>query len=405
LKFKMKVGELVEKISQAAITIDIKSVDQPNSKVFLRAAQGKDGNGVVYFYSTTQKARTFLKNEAEIIEAGEGLIDAAKLLGGLQGRDSELIAQVDVQDKKIIVSIGRNRFQLPVSAGSERLSKEVDLLPFKVPALATIQAGLLLEFIRRTTFCISSASNSQQKFAMDVLHLKKNGAVYQGQATDGNIFSLHYGPAEGENELPSLLIPQDVLDPLQKILGKHRDEEIELISASYPDTVQELFFRGKGVLFGCSLRSGRFPNISLLAEQHKPAFEFTTNREELKGALVRASNFVVEGVRNVQFLFENKGIVKIKANNDYSDIKEELEFEVISGEFVPMQVTLALDYIANVVGTLKGDSIILGVHPEKLKALVARREDRTDEEESKLIVGSTYAISPVKPTAPGTKHG
>lgn len=410
MKFKMKVGELVDLTSQAAITIDPKSVDQPNSKVLLQALNGKDGKGVVYFYSTKQSARTFLKGEAEIIETGEILLDAAKLLGGLQGRSSDLIAQVDVQEKKIAVTIGRNKFSIPLYAGHEKLSTEVASLPFKAASIATISASLLLEFIRRTAFCMSSSSNGQQKFAMDVLHLKKLGAIYQGQATDGNIFSLHYGPAEGENDVPSILIPQEALDPLQKLLGKHKDEQIKLIaSLNEKKDITELFFHMRDVFFGCSMKDrGRFPNITLLAEQHKPAFEFTINREELKGALVRANNFVEDGFRNVQFVFEkDSSTFELNAStSDLNKIKEKLEFEVVDqGIVVPMQVTLTLDYVTNVVSTLKGEKIILGVHPDKQKALVARGEDRTDEEESKLIIGSTFAISPVKPQVSGTKHG
>lgn len=391
MKFKIKIGEFVEQIAQAAITIDPKSLDQPNSKVYLRAANGKSV-GVLYYYSTNQLAKTFIKSEVEVLEAGEVLVDAAKLLGGLQGRDSDQVAQVEVQTEKIVVTIGRNRFQLPKAVAAEKMSKEVDALPFKTPSLAKIQGFLLSEFIRRTSFCIPSSSNGQQRVTLDVLHLKSSGSQYQAQASDGNIIALHYGPSvEGiENDLSSLLIPQEALNPLQKLLGKHKDEEIELVN-----TGAELYFRMKGVIFGCALRTGKYPNVGLIAEQNKPAFEIQAPREELKGCLARAGNFVLNGTRYVQFEFAEETSLKIQAAGDMSDINDEIDCELITGTFSKMQITLALDYIANVVAAMTGENVILGFTPEKQKALVVRGTVVDGEE--KVTLGSTYAISPVKP--------
>jgi DNA polymerase III sliding clamp (beta) subunit (PCNA family) len=402
LKFKIKVGELVEQIAQAAITVDPKSLGQPNSKVYLRAAQGAN-QSVLYYYSTNQMAKTFIRSEVEILEPGETLIEANRLLGGLQGRDPELIAQLDVQPDKIVVSIGRNRFQLSNFPGVERMAKEVDALPFRKPSRGTIPASVMTEFIRRTTFCIPTSSNGQQRFAVDVLNLKTNGSLYEAQATDGNIVSINRARIEEgvEVNIPNLLIPQEVLAPLQKLLGKHQSAAVELVSGdgsvdpSQP--IQELFFRLKGVLFGCSLRSGKYPNLALLSEQHKPSFEITANRNELKGSLVRASNFVLDGTRYVQFVLDETNSLGVRAANseDNSDIKDEVDCAVEFGEFKKMQITLTLDYIANVVATVPGDKVTLGFHPDKQKAVVVRSETRSEDDQ--LILGSTYAVSPVQP--------
>jgi DNA polymerase III sliding clamp (beta) subunit (PCNA family) len=401
LKIRIKIGELVEQISQAAITIDPKSVDQPNSKVYLRAANSKAGTGVLYYFSTNQLAKTFIKSEVEVLEAGELLIDPARLLGGLQGRDPDLIAQIEVKgvdtDKKIKVTIGKNNFHLQYATGAEKQSKEVEKLPFKAEALATIPSHLLNSFIKRTSFCIPSSSNGQQKFAMDVMHLKASNGVYTAQATDGNVVSVNYGAkAETDFTVPSLLIPQEALNPLQKLVGKFKDTDIELVNGD-PSTpeIRELFFRMKNVLFGCTLRNGRFPNVNVLIESNKPLFEITMGREELKGALGRASNFVMEGTRSVQFLIDEEQSMKIRASSDFSNIKDEIDFEGLTDDKQAMQVTLALDYIANVVAAMTGDKIILGMSPEERKPVVVRGEDRTDEDV--LLVGSTYAVSPVKP--------
>jgi DNA polymerase III sliding clamp (beta) subunit (PCNA family) len=407
LKFKIKIGEFVEQISQAAITTDPKSADQPNSKVYLRAAQGKDV-GVLYYYSTNQMTKTFIRSEAEIIEPGEVLVDATSLLGGLMGRDPELTCEVTVEPEvSTLVVIGRNKFHLKYYPAAERMSKEVDTLPFRVPAMATIPGQLLGDLIRRTTFCIPSASNGQQRFAMDVLHLKGVGGKWLGQATDGNIISLNYGPApaEAKADVPSLLIAQEALNPLQKLLAKHKEEDIDLVNSGESDPIQQLFFRMKGVLFGCNLRTGKFPNIGLVVEQQSPEFATTVIRNELKSALSRASNFVKEDSRCVKLTVNVTGIsMKVAAANDFSDIVDEVDSEVVSGTCAAMQTTIGIDYIANIVGVLTGEKTTLGMSTTKGRAVILSGETTT--EDGKLLVGSVYAISPVtppKPPAPAAK--
>jgi DNA polymerase III sliding clamp (beta) subunit (PCNA family) len=350
--------------------------------------------------------KTFIRSEAEIIEPGEVLVDATNLLGGLQGRDPDLSCEITVEPEvRTVVVIGRNKFNLRYFAAAERMSKEVDTLPFRVPAMGTIPGQLLGDLIRRTSFCIPSASNGQQRFAMDVLHLKNVGGKWLGQATDGNIVSLNYGPDSEEKkaDIPSLLIAQEALNPLQKLLAKHKEEEIELINAARSGPVQELFFRMKGVLFGCNLRIGRFPNIGLIAEQQAPEFATLVLREELKASLSRASNFVKES-RCVKLTVSPGTAMTVAAANDFSDIADAIDFEVVSGECAAMQTTVGIDYIANIVGVLTGEKTTLGMSTAEGKAVILSGETKT--EDGKLLVGSLYAISPVtppKPSAPATK--
>lgn len=397
MRFKVKIGEFTEQLAQAAITVDLKSMDQPNSKVLLRAVTAKDGTGALYFYSTNQIAKTFIKSPAEILTAGDVLVDAKTLLGGLQGRDqaSDLDFQM-VAESKIVVKIGRNQFKLPLTLGTERLTKEADALPFRKPSMGKISARLLNDFISRTTFCIPSDSNGQQRFAVDALHIQQVEGVYQGQATDGNIVSLNYGSApDPESNIPSLLIPQEVLNALQKILARHLDEDIEMVNAvsTQSGKVQELFFRMKGVLFGCSMRPGEYPDINLLMSYHTSSFEFRTDRNNLKAALARANNFVVEPQRHVQLIFDEANSVTVKAATENSDITDVLGIEVTSGAFEKLSVTANLDYLAPAIAALKGEMITLGVSSEKQRAIIVHSQDRNGEDG--LLIDSKYALSPI----------
>jgi DNA polymerase III sliding clamp (beta) subunit (PCNA family) len=413
LKFNIKVGEFVDQISQAAITTDPKSLDQPNSKVFLRALQSANGSAL-YFFSTNQQSKTFVKSVAEVVEPGETLVDAGRLLGGLQGRDGDLMMNFETvqpsgssTESKIVVKIGRNKFQLPLPTGVEKLSKDSENLPFRVPANTKIAASLLLEFIRRTQFCIPSSGNGQMKVPIDTLHLKKDGALFHGQATDGNIFSLHHGPASEdvlETKLASVLIPQEALNPLQKLLAKYKDQIVDLVtlSPSLGMTPHEMFFRMPGVLFGTTLRPGKYPPMAMLAEQHLPTFQVKTSRDDLKSTIGRASNFVMEPGRDLQVIFSDKQEVaedepmsyQVNAGIAPADINEVLNFEIESGTAIKAKMNIGLDYLGNVVGALRSDTVILGINSSRAKALIVRDEDRDDDD--KLIISSMYAISQVQ---------
>jgi hypothetical protein len=94
----------------------------------------------------------------------------------------------------------------------------------------------------------------------------------------------------------------------------------------------------------------------------------------------------------------------VAAANDFSDIADAVDFEVVSGECAAMQTTVGIDYIANIVGVLTGEKTTLGMSTAEGKAVILSGETKT--EDGKLLVGSLYAISPVtppKPSAPATK--
>jgi DNA polymerase III sliding clamp (beta) subunit (PCNA family) len=133
-------------------------------------------------------------------------------------------------------------------------------------------------------------------------------------------------------------------------------------------------------------------------EQQAPDFEITVSREELKSTLARVSNFVMAPTRYVQLLAKGETALKVWACNENSDIKDEIDSAVTTGLFVSMDTWIGIDYLANVVAVMTGETITLGLSEIKSKAVIIRGDTKTDEDV--LLVGSTYAISPVKPVTP-----
>ena len=405
MKIRVKIGDLVEQITQAAITVDSKAPEMPLGKVYLLAKINPSAveNGVpepaLYLFSTDQASKTFIKIVVEEVSVpGEALVDPARLLGSLMGRDQTAIADLEVvttatDEQRIRIKVGKNVANLPYSGAFEKAQETIKSLP-KGGGLAKIKAQTLIEFIRRSGFCMPREENGQQLYAMGTLNLFGGKGTYTAQAMDGRIVTRHVAKQTETTtfDLPSILIPFKALDPLSKLLQRHKEEDIILKEGqrNAKGELQEIFFEMEKVLFGTVLRVGRYPDIQLLLNSHIATYEEKISREELKGSLVRAANFVenVTDRRGVKLSTQDEKLITISAENPLSDLKDELPMEVATGTFKSVTVLVNIDYLANIVAVQSGDVVNLGFNVDKTRALVVK--DSTD------IMDTCYAVMPMK---------
>lgn len=417
MKIRVKIGDLVEQVTQAAITVDRKAENMPLGKVYLRAVNRPaaepdppETKPFLYLFSSDQASKTFIKIPIEEIEQeGQTLVDPAKLLGSLLSRDPDRFANIEIipEPAKLRVKVGKNVANLPFDSAVDSAVAMIRVLPKGEP-IAKIAATTMIEFIRRSGFCIPTAENGQQQFAMGVLNLKGANGRYIAQATDGRIVAWHSAKQTDTTtyDLPSLLIPLEALDPLQKLLQRHKEADVSIMEGSRnaKGELQEIVFQMNDVQFGTVLRVGRYPNIAILLEQHAPTFVTEVFREELKGALIRAANFVENNTdkRCVKLSTESgaaegETTLKIEASNPLSDLKDELGVSVSSGTFRPVTTTVNIDYVSNIAAVQTGDKVNVGFNSDKQKALVVKDVSETIE--------TQYAIMPVLPEKAAAKKG
>lgn len=402
MKIRVRIGDLVDYITQAAITIDRKAMDQPSGKVYLRARIKTEADGdkfYLYLYSNNQASKTFTRVEiTEVEQEGETLIDPDKLLGGLQGRNPDQIATLhaDGEKKKTQVKIGSSKFHVPFDAAVDIMAKAVKNLPTG-KAFSQVPASVLLEFIRRSSFCIPSGANGQQRFAMDVLALSAENGRYEARATDGHIICTNSAKIEDDTNLQQLLLPQEALVPLQKLLQKHKDQSVDLVQGrTTPEgALQEVFFRMGTVLFGSSLRSGKFPNVSLVMRGHQPAFHAVVSRDLFKGSVVRGANFVENSIDKrwlklvlVQSQEPQEQALRVRTSNTISDFDDQIEISEVKGELRPMAITVNIDYMGSIAGSVQSETLQLGFSPDNSKALVIQ-----DESDKGIL--TQYAVMPI----------
>ena len=215
------------------------------------------------------------------------------------------MVEIEVIEKdnksKVRMKIGKSVVNLPHEATVDEAAANIKRLPSPSGTpMAKIPAKVLIEFIKRSQFCIPVNDNGQQKFAMGVLHIKGSFGYYTAQATDGFIVAAHkVKQAEGAKyNLSSLLIPIEALDPLYKLLQNHKSSDVGIFAGERDtsNNLREVFFSMEGVLFGTVLRVGAYPNVQTLLDSHAPSFEIEVPKDDLKGALLRAAHFVENNV-------------------------------------------------------------------------------------------------------------
>ncbi len=401
MKIQIKIGDLIEQITQAAITTDHKAPDTAAGKVYLRAKKqpSKEDASVMkhflYFFSTNQASKTFIKIEIkEVEEEGQILIDYKKLLGGLQGRDPEQIVEITSisEENKIKVQVGKNVMNLLLNVNIDNAVAVIKTLPTG-SSVAKIAAKTLISFIKRSLFCIQRDDNGQQRFALGVLNIKSNEDSYIAQATDGNIVAWHKALQDStvKYKIDSLLIPIDALSPLQRLLQKHNTADVEILEGNRTSKgeLQEVFFRMEGVLFGTVLRTGAYPDIEFLLEQHSPLYVVDVNKEALKNTLIRSMSFVesIDSKRGVK-LTALAETLNVEATDSVSNLNDELTIKINKGTFKPITVTVNIDYLANIVSSQTSDVISLGFNNDKAKAV-------TLSDESDANLSTRYAIMPI----------
>ncbi len=410
MKIKANIGALVEQVTQAAITTDHKSPDTPLGKIYLRAkvkpaAKDVKAEAYLYLFSTDQASKTFIRMEVEeVTEEGQVLINGKDLLGALIGRDPTQSVKISVPEvaegaaqneaSRVEVKVGKNVAHLPYSASIQTAFDAVKALPKGSP-VAMISANVLIEFIRRSSFCIPSEDNGQQLFAMGVLNLKGDKEKYIAEATDGCVIAYHSAKQTDTTKysLPSLLIPLGALDPLNKLLARHKDTDVGIIEGARSEKgeLKDIVFQMEGVMFGTVLRTGKYPNVNTLITQHQPVYEVKVSCEDMKSTLTRAANFVETGSdkRYIKLTADEGNILQVEATNPWSDLKDEMSMEESTGPFKSMSVLLNIDYLTNVTSVQAGTQMVIGFNTDKTKALVTK--DTTD------TIDTTYIIMPVVP--------
>jgi DNA polymerase III sliding clamp (beta) subunit (PCNA family) len=292
--------------------------------------------------------------------------------------------------------VGRNRFQLPLYVDVKEPAAEVKLLPLKAERVSKIETRDLIDFIRRSSFCIA-AGNVNQQFAMDVMMLNIGKTGFTASAFDGYSIARIFIPRPETVELGNLLLPQDTLGVLQKLMmGKDAVADIIYGDKLPNGEYREVFFRTEDSMIGVRLGQGTFPNIDKQLTSHKAEFCIAVVREELKNAVRRAASFVSDDIqkRYVDLSVEGQALTLEAKDGVASDIDDQMDVTTTTGTIAKTKITVSIDYLANILSGLHEETLQMGFNSDPRKALTVL--DGNDSQTQ-----SQYALMPVIHNAAG----
>jgi DNA polymerase III sliding clamp (beta) subunit (PCNA family) len=384
MKFKVNIGEFTEALAQASVTTD-RLTSMPIGNVYVRAAK-KDEKGYLYLYSTNLDSETVIKLEADVEEEGDTQFDPSQVLGGLVGRpkDDKIEVSLPTEDKnRVKVQYGKSRFHLSAAVDEHKiLAGYLKKVPFQDKPSFTVKGSDLAEFVRRGSFCIPS-KDTGNSLLLGGMYFSDAETGYDAHATDGVIATRITVVAE-KGKLGKFMIPLKSLPAVARLLGKKKDEDIQLIFAPSTD---KLYFKAGDMIFGTRLLPSNLDSVRKTVESTKSTHVFNVSRQQLRSALERTSNFAGNDSRMLRMEIK-KEAVELKMAHSLSENHDVVEIEH-RGEFPGnIKIAVNMDYLLNITSSSSGDKLEIGITGPVNPLVVCDESDKK--------VQSKYVLMPMR---------
>jgi DNA polymerase-3 subunit beta len=280
---------------------------------------------------------------ARVKKSGAGTIPARRLLDYVRLLpDGDVQVKIQENQWASLVS-GRSRTRI---AGMSRES--FPELPQTPSALAEIPISTLAGMIARTIFAIST---EESRFTLNgaLLILKKGSLTMV--ATDGHRLAM----VETTSDLPGISSPYRALLPrkaMGELLKLSSDAEgTSLVHFSGDEN--HLFFQlGSRLLLSRKL-TGNFPDYERVLPKDHP-YQLALNREELRGAIERVSQFSDERSRAIRVVFSAG---EVKVHSSVSDTGESEESIPAAYEGSQMEIGFNAQYLLDFVRAVDGEQV------------------------------------------------
>jgi len=399
MKLKVKVGELLDAINKAILTIDKKAKVGVNL-VYLNANVTAQA---LYIFSTTMKSESTQKLACEVEVAGEVMVDPDILTSGLARRNPELVAEIELvehkkEGKRLRVKAGKTgAFHcLTGGIGLDTMNERMMSVPFKGAPMCQVDGNNLNEFVRRAMFCIPKSDNGQTKLEFGGLKLFNSDLGSIGWATNGKAAAKIIIKGQSKSSLAGVIIPQESLPPLNALAKKEGEIDIIEGGKNGKGDVGKLYFHMGDVYFGTFLLAGKYPDLDKTFKEHAPDFWFTVNRKDLADVLERSPKFdEKDRALEIEFVGETL-ILRSGAKGNGNEIEDIIaigrddvpEDKKVLPKDLVLTIFMNMDQLANIAGCEKTERMLLGVSKHHAKALVVYENGEEIE--------STYALMPMR---------
>ncbi len=265
-------------------------------------------------------------------------------------------------DKAMTIRAGRFRSSVHTLPESDF----PDITAGEMTTSFSLPAATLAALIENVAFAIST---EETRYYLNGIYLHAttvDGAqLLAGVATDGHRLARHYAELpEGAAGMPNVIVPRKTVDEVGKLLAKAKgDVAVELSPTKIRLSLEAATLTSK-------LIDGTFPDYQRVIPQGNE-HRVTLDTKAFAAAADRVSTISSERGRAVKLSFGDGRLVLTVTNPDSGEAREELDCDY---EGPALDVGFNARYLAEILGTLGGDSTLMKLADPGSPAILQTRE-------------------------------
>jgi DNA polymerase III subunit beta len=297
--------------------------------------------------------------EGEYLE-GDITVPARKLVDICRSLSGEKPISVTLEENRVKVQSGRNRFSLSTISAQEFPNIEDTLFSTKFE----IGSQKLKDLIDKTQFAMAQ---QDVRYYLNGMLFELDGNKFLTVATDGHRLALSKVELEEQitDDLVQAIVPRKGVMEAAKLLSSSDSNcKIELNSNHIRISLAEYVFTSK-------LVDGRFPDYDKVLPKNVLR-ELVSNRDKIKDAFSRASILCNEKFRGVRLLLDQDKLT-IHANNpEQEEAEVELDVEYSSEA---MEIGFNVNYLVDALNVIKTDAVRFNLGDSNSSVLIESAEN------------------------------
>lgn len=356
MKFTIEQSQLVPPLQLVSGAVEKRQTLPVLANLLLKVE-----NGVLAITATDLEIEmsVHLKLEGEYLE-GDITVPARKLVDICKSLSGERPIEVYLDESRLKIKSGRNKFSLSTIAAQEFPNIEDSLFTTKFK----IASQTLKNLIDKTQFAMAQ---QDVRYYLNGMLFELEGDKLLTVATDGHRLALSKLVLDQSvsEELVQAIVPRKGVMEAAKLLSSSDEScTIELNNNHIRITLAEFVFTSK-------LVDGRFPDYEKVLPKNAERI-LISGRDTIKDAFSRASILCNEKFRGVRLILNSNRLV-IHANNPEQE-EAEIELDVDYND-EEMEIGFNVSYLVDALNAIKTESVKFNLGDSNSSVLIESSEN------------------------------
>ena len=355
MEMKIKKEAFLKGLHLAQSIADRKSTTPVLANTLLRSS-GKDA---IVCAATDLRVTVVAEARAEVIEEGELSIGAKHLFEIVKNLPADELHFKKTENNWAEISAGNAKYKVVGMPGRDfpRLPDAGEV------AFHELDAGTILDMIRKTIFSVSSDESRQH---LNGIFMEWSGSTVRMVSTDGHrLTKVEYEVGQGHDTGDGIIIPRKGVMEMRRLLETVEGTcDVGLLHGN-------LFVRANDVCLTIKLVDAEFPPFDQVVPRESER-QVTVDRLLLLDSLKRMA--IMSSERNGGIRFDLKAN-ELRITSDNPDLGEAQEDMNVGYEGDPLSIGFNARYFIELVGEMSGDEVKLEFNGELDPGLVCSGKD------------------------------